>query len=83
VKLLVDQNLSRNLVGRLRDYFPGSAHVTTLGLKTATVFQGDGFVIGTASIDDIITAEERAGLPGYEQLVMANDSSKPPARPSR
>ena len=36
MKLLVDQNLSRNLVGRLRDYFPDSAHVTTLGLETAT-----------------------------------------------
>jgi predicted nuclease of predicted toxin-antitoxin system len=36
VTLLVDQNLSRNLVGRLRDYFPASAHVTTLGLETAT-----------------------------------------------
>lgn len=36
MKLLVDQNLSCNLVGRLRDYFPDSAHVTTLGLETAT-----------------------------------------------
>ncbi len=36
MKLLVDQNLSRNLVGRLRDYFPDSAHVTTLGLEAAT-----------------------------------------------
>jgi predicted nuclease of predicted toxin-antitoxin system len=36
VKLLVDQNLSRNLVGRLRDHFPDSTHVTTLGLETAT-----------------------------------------------
>ena len=39
MKLLVDQNLSRNLVGRLRDYFPDSAHVTTLGLETATVLK--------------------------------------------
>jgi predicted nuclease of predicted toxin-antitoxin system len=36
VKLLVDQNLSRHLVGRLRDHFPDSAHVTTLGVQTAT-----------------------------------------------
>jgi predicted nuclease of predicted toxin-antitoxin system len=36
VRLLVDQNLSHNLVERLRDYFPDSAHVTTPGLETAT-----------------------------------------------
>lgn len=36
MKLLVDQNLSRNLVGGLRDHFPDSDHVTTLGLGTAT-----------------------------------------------
>jgi len=36
VKLLFDQNLSRNLVGRLRDAFPESIHVTSVGLDTAT-----------------------------------------------
>jgi predicted nuclease of predicted toxin-antitoxin system len=36
VKLLLDQNLSRHLIGQLRDVFPGSHHVTTVGLGTAT-----------------------------------------------
>lgn len=36
MKLLFDQNLSRHLVGRLRDVFPESEHVTALGLDAAT-----------------------------------------------
>jgi len=36
VKLLLDQNLSRHLIGQLRDVFPGSQHVTKLGLDAAT-----------------------------------------------
>jgi predicted nuclease of predicted toxin-antitoxin system len=35
VKLLFDQNLSRHLVGQLRDVFPESEHVTSLGLDAA------------------------------------------------
>jgi len=37
VKLLFDQNLSRHLVGQLRDVFPESEHVTALDLDAATV----------------------------------------------
>ena len=36
MKLLFDQNLSRHLVGQLRDVFPESAHVTSLDLDSAT-----------------------------------------------
>jgi len=36
VKLLFDQNLSRRLVDHCRDAFPGSVHVSSLGLETAT-----------------------------------------------
>lgn len=36
MKLLFDQNLSRHLVGQLRDVFPESEHVTALGLDAAT-----------------------------------------------
>lgn len=36
MKLLLDQNLSRHLVGRLRDVFPESEHVTSLGLDAAS-----------------------------------------------
>ena len=36
MKLLFDENLSRNLVGWLRDVFPESQHVTALGLDAVT-----------------------------------------------
>lgn len=36
MKLLLDQNLSRHLVGHLRDVFPESEHVTSLGLDAAS-----------------------------------------------
>lgn len=36
MRLLFDQNLSRTLVGDLRDEFPQSQHVTALDLDTAT-----------------------------------------------
>ncbi len=36
MRLLFDQNLSRNLVGQVRDAFPESRHVTALDLDTAT-----------------------------------------------
>ncbi|MEZ5178613.1 MAG: DUF5615 family PIN-like protein [Acidimicrobiales bacterium] len=39
MRLLFDQNLSRHLVGHLRDAFPESEHVTALGLDAATDLQ--------------------------------------------
>ncbi len=36
MKLLFDQNLSRRLVGDVEELFPGSAHVGSVGLDTAT-----------------------------------------------
>ena len=33
--LLFDSNLSRRLVGRLSDVFPGSQHVALVGLESA------------------------------------------------
>lgn len=36
MRLLFDQNLSRHLVGHLRDVFPESKHVTSLDLDAAT-----------------------------------------------
>jgi hypothetical protein len=36
VKLLFDQNLSRHLVGQVRDVFPDSEHVAALDLDSAT-----------------------------------------------
>jgi predicted nuclease of predicted toxin-antitoxin system len=36
VRLLFEQNLSRNLVGQLREEFPDSQHVAAVDLGTAT-----------------------------------------------
>jgi predicted nuclease of predicted toxin-antitoxin system len=36
VKLLLDQNVSRRLIGLLNDQFPGSAHVADIGLAAAS-----------------------------------------------
>jgi predicted nuclease of predicted toxin-antitoxin system len=36
LRLLVDQNLSRALGRRLADLYPGTAHVTDMGLERAT-----------------------------------------------
>ncbi len=36
MKLLLDQNLSRNLVARLSEAFPGTQHVAGVGLDTDT-----------------------------------------------
>jgi predicted nuclease of predicted toxin-antitoxin system len=36
VKLLFDENLARELVGRLADLFPNSLHVTSVGLERAS-----------------------------------------------
>ena len=36
MKLLLDQNLSRNLVGRLHSSYPDSTHVALVGLAMAS-----------------------------------------------
>ena len=36
MKLLLDQNLSRNLVRRLQAFYPDTTHVSLVGLETAT-----------------------------------------------
>jgi predicted nuclease of predicted toxin-antitoxin system len=36
LKLLLDENLSRRLLRRLSDHFPGSLHVADLGLQGAS-----------------------------------------------
>jgi predicted nuclease of predicted toxin-antitoxin system len=36
VKLLLDENLARELVGRLADLFPDSQHVASIGLERAS-----------------------------------------------
>ncbi len=57
MKLLLDQNLSRNLVSRLVDLFPGTTHVSVLGLDTAAdreiwdYASEHGFVIASKDSD--------------------------------
>lgn len=57
MKLLFDQNLSRHLVRKLVEEFPGSRHVTEVGLDTAAdneiwVYAGaNGFVIVSKDSD--------------------------------
>lgn len=66
MKLLFDANLSPKLVGRLRDLFPGSAHVFDTGLARATRDEKiweyaavEGFTIVTADSDflDLSTSQ--------------------------
>jgi predicted nuclease of predicted toxin-antitoxin system len=55
--LLFDENLSRRLVSRLADVFPGSQHVALVGLETATdrevweYARDNGFILTTKDSD--------------------------------
>ena len=57
MKLLLDENLSRRLVERVSDLFPGSAHVSQCGLERAadgevwSYARENGLVIVTADGD--------------------------------
>jgi len=57
MKLLFDQNLSSSLVRRLADLFPGSVHVSGLGLAEADddtvwrVARDNGYVIASKDSD--------------------------------
>lgn len=64
MKLLLDENLSRRLIRRISDLFPGSLHVAAIGLlQTADIqiweyAKAQGFAIVTADADfyDLATA---------------------------
>jgi predicted nuclease of predicted toxin-antitoxin system len=57
LKLIIDENLSRRLVARVADLFPGSIHVTDVALEEspdASVWEyakANGFTILTADAD--------------------------------
>lgn len=57
MKLLLDENLSRRLVRRIEDLFPGSRHVASEGLVQASdaeiwnYARANGFVIVSADAD--------------------------------
>ena len=61
MKLLFDENLSWKLLPSVEDLFPGSAHVTQIGLSSATsdrriwdFAKQNGFAIVTADNDFVI-----------------------------
>ena len=72
MKLLFDQNISRELVKQLDDLFPGSSHVFLLNLQTGTdeevwsYAREDGFVIVTQDSDFY----ERSLIHGYPPKVI-------------
>jgi predicted nuclease of predicted toxin-antitoxin system len=57
VKLLFDENLSRKLVQRLGDLYPGSAHVVGIDLMTSpdreiwNFAKANGFVVVSTDLD--------------------------------
>jgi predicted nuclease of predicted toxin-antitoxin system len=66
MKLLFDENLSRKLVPLVGDLFPGSAHVTRVGISSGASDQQvwdyarqNGFVIITADNDFLSLADTR------------------------
>jgi predicted nuclease of predicted toxin-antitoxin system len=65
VRLLLDENLSRRLVERLADLFPGSIHVASEGLLQAAdarlwaYAKVGGFAIATADADYPTAVAER------------------------
>jgi len=81
VKLLIDQNLSYKLVQRLREHYPGSAHVRTLGLHESTdvtVWQyarDHDFVIVSKDIDMMELCVLRGAPPKLIWLRLENCST--------
>ena len=75
MKLLFDANLSPKLVGRLRELFPGSAHVFDTGLARTTTDEkiwqfaaAEGFIIVTADSDFLDLAKSRGTPPKVVHL---------------
>ena len=69
MKLLLDENLSRRLLAAIDDLFPGSLHVTQVGLSSGTpdrkiweYAQQNGFAILTADTD-FVTLANTLGAP--------------------
>jgi predicted nuclease of predicted toxin-antitoxin system len=82
MKLLFDENLSRSLVTRLTDLFPGSDHVVLLGLQQSTdaeIFQyaiDHDFVIVTKDSDfnELLTTQNAS--PALVWIRVGNSSTK-------
>jgi predicted nuclease of predicted toxin-antitoxin system len=79
LKLLFDANLSPQLVGRLAELFPDSAHVFDTGLARRTSDQTiwdyartNGFTIVTADSDFLDLAKDRGAPPKVVRLENCN-----------
>lgn len=81
MKLLFDENLSRLLVARSQDIFPGSDHVILLGLETASdrevlrYASDNDFVIVTKDSDFNILIATETTLPGLIWIRTGNCST--------
>jgi predicted nuclease of predicted toxin-antitoxin system len=81
LKLLFDENLSARLLSRLADHFPGSMHVTKLGLQGASdanVWQAardGGFVLVSKDDDFRSLALVRGAPPKVVILRIGNAST--------
>ena len=79
--LLFDNNLSRRLVGRLADLYPGSAHVAALGLAEAPDIQvwsfahRNGYTIVSKDNDFQSLALTRGAPPKAIILAMGNTTT--------
>ena len=69
MKLLFDENLSRKLIPLVEDLFPGSVHVTHVGMSSASdrgvwdYARQNGFTIITADNDFLSLAEAQGHPP--------------------
>src|SRR3990167_6287721 len=81
MRLLFDNNLSPNLVKKLRRQFPGSAHVFTLNIHTLSdedlweYARSNGFVVVTKDVDFIELQFLRGYPPKIVWLTMGNVST--------
>jgi predicted nuclease of predicted toxin-antitoxin system len=81
LKLLFDQNLSRNLVRRVHDLFPGSVHVAGIGLDSATdravwkYAEAHGFAIVSKDADFADMARSADGKVKVIYLAIGNAST--------
>ncbi|HJQ38956.1 MAG TPA: DUF5615 family PIN-like protein [Thermoanaerobaculia bacterium] len=82
MKLLLDQNLSHKLVERLRNHYPGSAHVRALGLQESadtTIWQyarDHDFIIVSKDIDMMELCVLRGAPPKLIWLRLENCATK-------
>ncbi len=81
MKLLLDQNLSRKIVEGIATAFPGSVHVLSLGMETATdatileYAREGGYTIATKDADFRQLALVRGAPPKVILLLLGNCST--------